>query len=158
MTRAPAIRRARASDVDGILELERHFPGDRMSRASVRRFLRVDSARMWVVAAPQSPGRIVGALILLMRRGSATARIYSVVVDPAARGLGLGRRLVQTAERGARDAGCDAVSLEVREDNAAARALYASLGYAERQRLPGYYDDGGDGLRLRKVLSGRRAR
>jgi ribosomal-protein-alanine N-acetyltransferase len=156
MSAAPGLRRARAGDVDAILGLEKHFPGDRMSRASVRRFLRVDSARVWVADA-RAQG-IVGALILLTRRGSATARIYSVVVDPRARGLGLGRRLVQAAERSAREAGCDAVSLEVREDNAAARALYASLGYAERQRLPGYYDDGGDGLRLRKDLAERRIR
>ncbi|WP_020648134.1 GNAT family N-acetyltransferase [Solimonas variicoloris] len=152
----PRLRRARAGDVDGMLDLERHFPGDRMSRASVRRFLRVPSARVWVVDAP--PHGLVGALILLMRRNSTTARLYSVVVDPRARGLGLGRRLVQAAERGARAAGCDAVSLEVREDNAAARALYARLGYVERQRLPGYYDDGGNGLRLRKALTSRRAR
>lgn len=152
----PRLRRARAGDVDGMLDLERHFPGDRMSRASVRRFLRVPSARVWVVDAP--PHGLVGALILLVRRNSTTARLYSVVVDPRARGLGLGRRLVQAAERGAREAGCDAVSLEVREDNAAARALYARLGYAERQRLPGYYDDGGNGLRLRKALTSRRAR
>ncbi|WP_028080138.1 GNAT family N-acetyltransferase [Solimonas soli] len=155
---SPRLRRARTGDVDAILELERHFPGDRMSRASVQRFLRVASARVWVVEITAARTHVVGALILLTRRGSTIARIYSVVVDPIARGLGLGRRLVQVAERGARAAGCAAVSLEVREDNAAARALYASLGYAERQRLPGYYDDGGDGLRLRKVLAGRRAR
>ncbi|MFT4048123.1 MAG: GNAT family N-acetyltransferase [Solimonas sp.] len=151
------LRRARSGDVDGILDLERHFPGDRVSRASVRRFLRIATARVWVVEATQ-PRLVVAALILLTRAGSATARIYSIVVDPQARGLGLGRRLVRTAERGARVAGCDAVSLEVREDNVAARALYASLGYVEHERLAGYYDDGGDGLRLRKALVARRTR
>jgi ribosomal-protein-alanine N-acetyltransferase len=40
------------------------------------------------------------------------------------------------------------VRLEVRADNAAARALYAKLGFAESGQLPGYYEDGADGLRL----------
>ena len=39
--------------------------------------------------------------------------------------------------------------LEVRVDNPAARGLYAKLGYVEDAVLPGYYDDGTDGLRLR---------
>lgn len=148
---AVAIRRARAADVDAILALERHFPGDRMSRASVRRFLRVPTAQLWV-AETAAPRAVVGALILLTRRGSAVARLYSVVVAPSARGLGLGRRLVAAAERGARAAGGEVLSLEVREDNAAARALYAGLGYVQAARLPGYYEDGMAGLRLRRTL------
>lgn len=144
------LRRARASDIDGILALEQHFPGDRMSRASLRRLLRVTSACLWVISAERC---IVAALVLLTRRGSSVARIYSVVVDPAQRGLGLGHRLVEVAERGARAVGCSAISLEVREDNTAARALYAKLGYLEQRRLPGYYEDGADGLRLRKLLT-----
>lgn len=151
MTAAVAIRPARTADVDGVLALERHFPGDRMSRAALRRLLRSPSARLWVVQTRRPPV-IAGAIILLTRANSGVARIYSLVVDPAQRGLGLGRRLVMSAERAARAAGLVTMSLEVREDNAAARALYARLGYVERQRLPGYYDDGGDGLRLRKVL------
>ncbi|MGH8446974.1 MAG: GNAT family N-acetyltransferase, partial [Solimonas sp.] len=104
------------------------------------------------VAEFDEPRAVIGALITLTRANSTVARIYSVVVAPSARGLGLGRRLVGQAERGARRHGCTTISLEVRADNRAARALYAGLGYAEQARLPRYYDDGGDGLRLRKAL------
>jgi ribosomal protein S18 acetylase RimI-like enzyme len=91
--------------------------------------------------------------VLLTRRNSRVARIYSVVVHPQARGAGLGRALVLGAESAARRRGCDTVSLEVRENGRAARALYRKLGYRERARLPAYYEDGAPALRLFKRLA-----
>ncbi|HUP92156.1 MAG TPA: GNAT family N-acetyltransferase [Solimonas sp.] len=172
------IRKARTADARAILDLERHFPSDRMSLRSVRRFIASPSARVWVAAATNPESRIPkrlarvpaslalpddvrpnpdlgGALILMTRRGSRTARIYSLVVGPEGRGRGLGSALVERAERAARRLGCAALSLEVRADNAAARALYARRGYADERALPGFYDDGADGLKLRKVLNRR---
>lgn len=139
------VRAARASDAAAILQLEALFPSDRMSLRSVRRFLRVDTARVFVA---EQASCILGNLVLLFRRGSPAVRIYSVVVDPAARGLGLGHRLVEGAEREARRRGLRRVTLEVRADNLAARGLYASRGYVVARELPAYYDDGADGLRL----------
>ena len=69
--------------------------------------------------------KLVGNLLLLTRHKSKRGRIYSLVVDPAARGLGVARQLVQQAETMARHRRCDELSLEVRSDNQAARALYA---------------------------------
>ena len=47
----------------------------------------------------------------------------------------------------AEEGGADAVHLEVRESNAAARKLYESLGFAVEDRLENYYGDE-DGLRM----------
>ncbi|HVT35092.1 MAG TPA: GNAT family N-acetyltransferase [Nevskiaceae bacterium] len=156
MKRAAPVRRARAADARAIHALEEHFPSDRMSLRSVRGFLRSPRAQVWV--SDGSDLRLHGCLILLTRAHSRKARIYSVVVDPAARGQGLGVRLVQAAQSWARGHGCTQVYLEVREDNHAARALYAKLGYAESARLPGFYDDGADGLRLARPLTRARRR
>lgn len=148
MTPAPArIRRAHADDLDALLALEAHFPGDRMSRRAFRHLLRSASA---TICLAQGAGQTLGAVVLLTRRNSRRARIYSVVVSPAARGQGLGKRLVQRAEREAQRLGYVGVSLEVRHDNQAARALYAALGYTVSAELPAYYDDGAAGLRLRR--------
>lgn len=144
---AVRIRKARRADAAAILALEDSFPSDRMSARAVRRFLAVPSARVLVA---DRDGAVAGALILLLRRNSRWGRIYSVVVDPHHRGLGLGRRLVEAAEARARRQGCAGVSLEVRTDNGPARELYRSLGYAEAFDLPAYYEDGAPGLRLRK--------
>lgn len=146
---AARVRRADGRDAAAILALEAHFPGDRLRAASVRHLLRTPSAAVWVAVRR---GEILGALILLTRRRSRFARIYSLVVSPQARGEGLGARLVTAAERHARQHGCAAMSLEVRADNAAARTLYARLGYDEHAELDDYYDDGAPGLRLRRAL------
>jgi len=143
------IRRARPADAAAILALEAIFPSDRMTIRSIRRFLRVPSASVWIA---ERDGTVVGNLIWLRRAGSRAARIYSVVVAPEARGLKLAQRMIAAMESDAANAGCTTATLEVRADNAAARALYARLGYAETRTLPGYYDDGADGLRLEKAL------
>ena len=142
------IRRAKRADVASILKLEAHFPSDHMSAATVRRFLRVPTAAVWVA---ESENEVVGSLVLLTRRNTRTARIYSVVVSAVARGQGLAQKLVCVAETYAREHKT-VIFLEVREDNTAARALYHKLGYAEVRTLPGFYEDGSDGLRLRKLL------
>ena len=139
------VRRAHHQDDAAILTLEELFPSDRMSLRSVRHFLRSPSARTWVA---ELEGAVVGNLILLTRKNSGTARIYSVVVAPPARGRSFAERLVRAAEAEARQLGLQRIKLEVRVDNAAARALYTKLGYAVDEPLPGYYDDGADGLRL----------
>ena len=144
------IRRATPSDAAAILAMEALFPSDRMSMRSVRRFIAAANARVLVATRGRD---LLGNLVLLLRAGSDKARIYSVVVSPAARGLGVGTALVKAAEHAARDAGRGSVTLEVRDDNAAARALYARRGYVERGRLARYYDDGADGLRLERTLA-----
>ena len=145
------VRRAGPADLPGLLALEQLFPGDRLSARSMRRLLAAPSAAIWV--ARDGPATL-GSLILLTRRNSGVARIYSVVVDPAARGQGIAGRLVGAAERQARMGKKGLMSLEVRADNAPARALYRRLGYAETEVLRAYYEDGADGLRLRRSLSG----
>jgi Acetyltransferases len=143
------LRQAGIGDLDALCALETLFPGDRMSRRSLRRLLQAPGA---IIEIAERGDAVLGSLVLLRRRGSRLARIYSLVVAPAARGAGLGRRLVQAAEERARAAGSREMRLEVRVDNVAARALYASLGYREVQRLPAYYEDGAEGLRLRRPL------
>lgn len=145
------VRRAGPADAAALLALEQHFPGDRMSARSIRRLLRAESAAFWLA---RDGSRVLGALLLLTRRNSGVARIYSVVVDPQARGHGIAGRLVAAAERHARLGKKGLMSLEVRADNGPARALYRRLGYTEAAQLCAYYEDGADGLRLRKALSG----
>lgn len=136
-------------DLDDLLILEALFPSDRMSRRSLRRFIESPSARVLVA---EGQDRVLGNLVLLTRKDSRTARIYSVIVDPQSRGLGLGRRLVERAIEVAKTSGRERLCLEVRADNAPACALYAQLGFHLVASLPRYYDDGTDGIRLTRDL------
>ncbi len=144
------VRVATLTDTPTMLALEALFPSDRMSERSIRRFIAAQSARVFVAVSGQE---LLGNLVLLLRANSRKARIYSVVVSPKARGLGFGSRLVEAAERCARDRRREAVTLEVRADNDAARALYARRGYVEERALPAFYEDGANGLRLALALT-----
>ncbi len=90
--------------------------------------------------------------MLLFRRNSRIARLYSIAVDSQFRGHGLGEALVQATEQAAVNKGIRHIRLEVRHSNQASRRLFARLGYAEREQVPGYYPDE-DGLRMQKNLT-----
>ena len=76
---------------------------------------------------------------LLGRAVAGEAELLTVAVAPEARGRGLGRRLVARFLYQARLRGAEVAFLEVAEDNAPARAVYAGAGFAESGRRRGYY-------------------
>lgn len=55
--------------------------------------------------------------------------VYYLAVDPARRGEGIGRMLMQASEQWLTARGCPKIQLMVRGDNAPARGFYAALGY-----------------------------
>ena len=69
--------------VQPLLALEQTFPGDRMSARQFRHHLASPRAR-WRVA--EAGGKLLGYSLVLLRRDSDRARLYSIAVDPAARG------------------------------------------------------------------------
>ena len=146
---SPRLRDARPEDLPALLALEAMFPGDRLSARQFRRHLA--NPRACLRVAVDGP-RLLGYHLVFLRAGSPWARLYSIAVDPAARGQGLGRRLLADAEARARAAGRTGLRLEVRQDNPAAAALYAAAGYARLAALPGYYEDGADGWRYARRL------
>ncbi|HZX68945.1 MAG TPA: GNAT family N-acetyltransferase [Candidatus Elarobacter sp.] len=63
------------------------------------------------------------------------AFIAYMAVEPAARGRGVGRALLDAAEAHARAEGLPHMSLMVTDENAPARALYDGAGYQTERRL-----------------------
>jgi len=149
MTTSVQIRDATPTDLPQLLALESLFPGDRLTARQLRHHI-ATGRHLFRVAADASG--LLGYALVFLRRGSQRARLYSLIVSPEARGLGLGRRLLADAETGAGAEGCNRLGLEVRADNAAAIGLYRSAGYGELAPRPGYYDDGMDALRFERTL------
>jgi ribosomal-protein-alanine N-acetyltransferase len=75
----------------------------------------------------------------LTRRIIDEAELMLVAVEPARRGLGCGRLLVEGAMEAARERGAFSMFLEVRDGNHAALRLYDSLGFAASGRRNNYY-------------------
>jgi [ribosomal protein S18]-alanine N-acetyltransferase len=145
------VRRAAASDLAALIELEqRVFATDRLSRRSLVRFLAVPTAHVIVA---QADGELAGTAIVLFRRRSNLARLYSIAVAPHLAGRGVGPRLLAAAEVAARARRCRAMRLEVHQRNHAAIARYRKSGYREFARHRRYYEDGGDALRFEKPLA-----
>jgi len=143
------IRPANSKDVDELLRLENAcFEHDRLSRTDFRNALRASRALLLV----HSEGGRLTAYALLRMKGR-QGHLHSLAVDPAARRGGLGRRLIAAAEAAARERGARHMQLELREDNGAAEALYASLGYRHHGTWLAYYEDESDAHCMQKDLA-----
>lgn len=90
---------------------------------------------MFLVAA--APDGVAGYVIA--QDAADEAEILNLAVAPARHRGGIGRALVERALATLAGRGAWRVFLEVREANAAARALYAALGFEEVGRRPEYY-------------------
>jgi ribosomal protein S18 acetylase RimI-like enzyme len=145
------LRPARLSDLDALLALENAtFTSDQLSRRRMRHW--IDAPNGIFVVAVDTAGTLAGYGLVFTRRDSRSARLYSLALAPAARGLGLGARIVGELERLARRMGFTHMHLEVAQANAPALALYGKLGYARVRALPGFYEDGTDAWRMAKPL------
>lgn len=148
------VRRANPADLDALVALERQtFDSDQLSRAQYRRHLASDSAL--VLAVDGSDPSLAGAAVVLFRKGSAVARLYSLATAAEARGKGVATALMEAVAVAARDRGCRVLRLEVRVDNVAAVGLYERQGYRRIGRLAAYYEDGADGWRYERPVEPR---
>jgi GNAT superfamily N-acetyltransferase len=141
-TRGPGVhlRLASEADAEAVLALVGALgrpadPGDRAQLA----------AAAAIVAHPESPvilaevagtGIGVCCLQLLPRLGWATpeARLLDLYVAEAARGSGVGRRLVTAGAALAQERGCHVLRLECGHARVASHAFYEHLGFEDRGR------------------------
>ena len=147
---AAEIREAEPADVPALVALEQAvFTTDRLSRRSWRRLVTVPSA---CVLVAECGGALVGSAVLLFRRNSRQARLYSLARDARPDLGGLGAKLLAAAERCAAMRDCITITLEVQDDNKKALRLYERAGYRAVAQLPAYYETGRDGTRMIKSL------
>ena len=81
--------------------------------------------RIWIA---ERDDRIVGCTAIVLRDED-RGQLRWVLVDQSARGLGLGKRLVNDAVQFCRDNGCRKVFLETTDGLPESQALYDALGF-----------------------------
>jgi ribosomal protein S18 acetylase RimI-like enzyme len=138
----PAVRRATADDAAAIGQLldafNREFheptPGPAWLASRIVELLAQDTLVLLAGSAPD------GLAVLRFRASIWTpgleCYLAELYVVPDKRGLGLGRALMLAVVDAARDRGADHILLGTSEDDHAARALYESLGFINREQGP----------------------
>jgi ribosomal protein S18 acetylase RimI-like enzyme len=139
----PAIRRASAGDAPQVARLlhdfnseyEDHAPGVEDLTSHYREL--IADGELTVLLAGERPD---GFCQLRLKRSHYTGRpdalIEELYVVPELRGRGTGRALFEATLEAARSAGATHVELTTGEDDTAARALYESAGFTNREGGP----------------------
>ena len=137
------VRQAIADDAPAIGRLLHDFnvefsepaPAPEVVARHVRALL--EAGELLVLLAGEAPE---GLAVLRFRRsywdGELEAYLQELYVVQPRRGRGLGRALLEAAMAAARDAGATHLELTTSEGDVAARALYESAGFTNREGSP----------------------
>jgi len=136
------LRRPRAGDMGRVVQLHgelyaKEFGYDATFEALVAEivagFVRGFDPRRERCWIAEMGGEVVGS-VFLVRQGKSTAKLRLLIIDPRARGQGLGRRLTRACIRFARDRGYRRIVLWTQSHLTAARAIYESEKFKLKSR------------------------
>ncbi|MDX1436188.1 MAG: GNAT family N-acetyltransferase [Anaerolineales bacterium] len=134
------IRHLAKQDLVG-LEWEGEYAHFRRLYAQAYERARQEKSILWV--AEFGDGRLIGqifvSLISSRRKGPHRGYIYSFRVRPAYRNLGIGTLLLDVVEKDLTERGIGIATLNVAQDNLAARRLYIRRGYRVVGTEPGVW-------------------
>ena len=131
-----SIRQARRDDVEDVAAIEKRAFSDPWSANSFRALFGNPLVH-FAIAEDGVTGKVLGYVVAWFVIDE--AEIANLAVSDSVRRLGVGALLLDHALQAARQRQARIVFLEVRESNEAARALYASRGFAVAGRRSKYY-------------------
>lgn len=136
---ADIVRPMQAMDIDRVYELERTCFRTPWSRQSLKDELTNSIAHYLVFERDKTVIAYAGMWIIYDE-----AHITNVAVDPDFRRQGIAKRVMLCMMRTARLFDATQMTLEVRENNFGAQALYAQLDFEKAGVRKGYYTDTGE--------------
>jgi [ribosomal protein S18]-alanine N-acetyltransferase len=150
------VRRFKSADMDRILEIERaSFGKDAYDRKLFAEYQR-KCGELFLLAEGERTIDGYSIACMCVRNGNLVASLESIAVAPNARGKGAASSLLKSTIRRLKLRGVSRLTLMVRRSNAIALQFYKSRGFTALRRAPGYYENGEEGLLMRKDLTGTR--
>lgn len=147
----PEVRLAVPGDARSIAQLSRDSIEHGLNwKWTETRVLGAIVSRMTNVAVIHERGQLLAFGV--MEYGDHAAHLVLLGVQPRERRRGLGRAVVTWLEACADTAGIGLIRVEARADNLTGIAFYRKLDYCIIERIPGYYSQFLDGIRLEKRL------
>ncbi len=135
-----SFRLCEEKDLPFVMELDREAFFDPWSRDTWQGELQ-NKIAVWLVE--ELNNQVVGYAGIWVV--AVEAQVMRVAVKEELRNQGLGLALTRALVQKAWDAGADAVTLEVRERNAAAQKVYERCGFVSEGVRPNYYEDTHEG-------------
>lgn len=130
------IRRSVPDDATAIAEMEMNIFGDPWSKKDIFSYICSDTGMCFTALDESGPiAYIIG------RKIAPEGEIYRIAVREDKRGRGIGYRLLSYALKTEYGHGVETVFLEVRSQNAPARALYRAYGFTEISIRKNYYQN-----------------
>jgi ribosomal protein S18 acetylase RimI-like enzyme len=146
-----SIRPFRAADMPELLAIEHaSFGREAYDRKLFAKYARTAQGLFLIAATPR--GAVGYSLASISRERPGLANLVSIAVHPPARGQGAASLLLTSTIRRLKLRGVERLTLMVRQSNAAALRFYQRHGFAHLRRWPGYYEQGEDGLLMRRFL------
>ncbi len=140
----PIFRRARIEDVGAIVAMladddlgkAREDLSEPLAASYVEAFEAIDASPNELLAVAETNGRIVGCLQIsfmpgLSRKGMWRGQIESVRIASAARGTGLGGKMIGWAVEECRKRNCGLVQLTTDKSRIDAQRFYEGLGFVK---------------------------
>jgi len=152
-----ALRDYRREDFNRLWRIDQECfaPGIAYSRVELAAYIRLRGAFTVVAEAAgpvvESDAAILGFIIARANR-QGIGHILTIDVPLQSRRLGVGSKLLATAEERLRAAPCHTVVLETAVDNSTALTFYKRHGYSVVKTIPRYYSNGLDAFVLEKDL------
>ena len=149
------IRIASEADLENIMQIEKaSFGNDAWSKSNMKSEILAPHT-IYVVA--EESDSLIGYAGLSKLASSTSSDIQTIAVSESHRGLGVGRKLMESLLDFAREQKAKEVFLEVREDKPTPQKLYASLGFSAIDRRENYYQpDGVAAIVMRLDLEGQK--
>lgn len=158
------LREFRREDFENLWRIDQQcfLPGIAYSRMELEAYIRLRNSFTVIAEARGKPGehsqsdlasrrKILGFIVAQAKRGG-MGHILTIDVPPASQRLGVGSKLLTTAEDWLRATPCETVVLETAVDNAGALAFYKRHEYSVVKTIPRYYSNGVDAFVLAKEL------